>query len=218
MTRPDGLLCRHHFCFGAYQHPDRMEWGRLRIWNDNALAPGAVRPPTPHGGFDVLTLVHSGHLRRLADDLKPARLDPGHAHLARTGVGMTLGVEGARKSGARYSEIWFRSESPTCGAARARLPAPGSGRVDRLASGIADEEAPLRLSAPARLLQAMLGAADGLTLALGGMRHAYLVVLSGGIEAGGRRLDPGDALAIADQEALPVIARAGGLFLLAQSD
>ena len=32
------LDARHHFSFANYHDPDRMGWGALRVWNDDAIA------------------------------------------------------------------------------------------------------------------------------------------------------------------------------------
>ena len=33
------LNAKHHFSFAGYQDPARMNWGRLRVWNDDEIAP-----------------------------------------------------------------------------------------------------------------------------------------------------------------------------------
>ncbi|HLA29575.1 MAG TPA: hypothetical protein VJ047_00935, partial [Pseudomonas sp.] len=33
------LQARHHFSFAEYHDPQRMNWGPLRVWNDDEIAP-----------------------------------------------------------------------------------------------------------------------------------------------------------------------------------
>ena len=33
------LDARHHFSFADYRDPARVNWGRLRVWNDDRIAP-----------------------------------------------------------------------------------------------------------------------------------------------------------------------------------
>lgn len=39
------LDTRHHFSFAEYYGPNRMNWGNLRVWNDDAIAPPLRVPP-----------------------------------------------------------------------------------------------------------------------------------------------------------------------------
>ena len=34
------LSARHHFSFADYYNPKRMQFGALRVWNDDHIAPG----------------------------------------------------------------------------------------------------------------------------------------------------------------------------------
>jgi len=34
------LNANYHFSFGQYRDAGRMNWGRLRVWNDDEIAPG----------------------------------------------------------------------------------------------------------------------------------------------------------------------------------
>jgi redox-sensitive bicupin YhaK (pirin superfamily) len=33
------LDTRHHFSVADYHDPERVHWGQLRVWNDDAIAP-----------------------------------------------------------------------------------------------------------------------------------------------------------------------------------
>jgi redox-sensitive bicupin YhaK (pirin superfamily) len=39
----DWLNARHHFSFGEYHDPARMDFGRLRVWNDDEIGPEGCR-------------------------------------------------------------------------------------------------------------------------------------------------------------------------------
>ena len=54
------LDTKHHFSFADYHDPDRMGHGRLRVWNDDTLAPGTGFPPHPHRDMEIVTFVRGG--------------------------------------------------------------------------------------------------------------------------------------------------------------
>src|SRR3546814_4141877 len=54
------LNAKHHFSFANYQDPDRMNWGSLRVWNDDIIAPHTGFPPHPHRDMEIITYVREG--------------------------------------------------------------------------------------------------------------------------------------------------------------
>src|SRR3546814_18256813 len=54
------LDARHHFSFAGYHDPDRVGWGALRVWNDDAIAAQSGVPPHPHRDMEIITYVRTG--------------------------------------------------------------------------------------------------------------------------------------------------------------
>ncbi|MDE1980654.1 MAG: pirin family protein, partial [Betaproteobacteria bacterium] len=58
--RLDSLDTRHHFSFAGYHDPQRMNWGALRVWNDDTIAPSTGFAPHPHADMEIITYVREG--------------------------------------------------------------------------------------------------------------------------------------------------------------
>ena len=54
------LDTRYHFSFSDWHDPNRMGWGALRVWNDDAIASRSGFPPHGHADMEIITYVRSG--------------------------------------------------------------------------------------------------------------------------------------------------------------
>lgn len=195
-TRSGGLHGRHHFSFAAWQRPDRLEWGTLRALNDYRLDPGATRPPSFHSGFDILTLVLSGQLRRLGDYAPRRPLEAGAAELVSTGRGVQLGAEAVGKAPAHYLEIWLKTGPGRREPRREWRPDAAQGLAGPVAEGPKSRVGALRMRAAGRVHRLALPAHRRSVLALDEDECAYLAILKGAASANGVAGQAGDGLAM----------------------
>ena len=56
------LQTSHSFSFAEYFDPRYVNWGALRVFNDDRVAPGEGFPTHPHRDMEILTYVLSGEL------------------------------------------------------------------------------------------------------------------------------------------------------------
>lgn len=56
------LLTSHSFSFADYFDPRNVNWGALRVFNDDRVAPGAGFPTHPHRDMEIVTYVLAGEL------------------------------------------------------------------------------------------------------------------------------------------------------------
>jgi len=54
------LQANFHFSFADYFDQRRMHWGKLRVWNDDSIAPRSGFPPHPHADMEIITYVLEG--------------------------------------------------------------------------------------------------------------------------------------------------------------
>jgi len=192
-----GLSARHHFCFAAYQQPDRLSWGGLRILNDDRIPPGGGDQRHPCDGFQIVTYVAEGEIAHDGSFGGPQRTAAGHFQIISTGRGIIHGMANPGTEPAHAFEFRFRSpvinRDPRV-ERRAFPNAPGLWEV--IASGIATDEDGARIDADARLLAARLAAGSRIERPLIPDRHQYLVVVGGGVTLAGAPMTPGDGAAI----------------------
>ncbi len=111
----------HHFSFGEYYDPARMGWGKLRVWNDDEIAPGQGFPAHPHANMEIITYVRDGAITHKDSLGNEGRTEAGDVQVMSAGSGIRHAEYNLEKETTRI----FRSgSSPTARAAR-RPGAPG---------------------------------------------------------------------------------------------
>ena len=57
------LHAKHSFSFASYFNPERVQFGVLRVLNDDIIAPGMGFGTHPHDNMEIITIVQSGALK-----------------------------------------------------------------------------------------------------------------------------------------------------------
>lgn len=205
------LKARHHFSFADYHDPARMNWGNLRVWNDDEIAPGAGFPPHPHGDMEIITYVRDGAITHRDSLGNQGRTEAGDVQVMSAGTGVRHSEYNLERDTTRIFQIWILPEKRGGPPAWGARPFPRNDRAGRfapLASGIAGDEDALPIRANARVLGATIRAGETVEYTLGEGRHAYLVPAAGAVEVNGVRLESRDGAAIRDETTLKVRALA----------
>ena len=202
------LDTRHHFSFADYRDPARVHWGRLRVWNDDAIAAGTGFDPHPHQDMEIITYVREGAITHQDSLGNVGRTAAGDVQVMSAGTGIRHAEYNKEKGITRLFQIWIipdeKGGAPSWGA----KPFPKGDRAGHfvtLASGVAGDEDALPIRASARVLGATLKAGQQTKYRLAG-RHAYLVPAAGTVTVNGIEAATGDGLAIEDETVLHVIA------------
>jgi redox-sensitive bicupin YhaK (pirin superfamily) len=199
----------HHFSFGDYYDPQRMGWGRLRVWNDDEIAPGQGFPTHPHANMEIITYVRDGAITHRDSLGNEGRTEAGDVQVMSAGSGIRHAEYNLEKETTRIFQIWIQPDriggEPSWGA-RPFPKGDRSGRFVTLASGLEGDDDALPIRAAARVAGATLKAGESVTYELGQQRHAYLVPAVGEVEVNGVRVPARDGLAATEVEALTVTA------------
>jgi quercetin 2,3-dioxygenase len=203
------LDARHHFSFADYYDPQRMGWGKLRVWNDDAIAPQTGFPAHPHRDMEIITYVRKGAISHKDSLGNSGRTGAGDVQVMSAGTGIQHAEVNAENEETQLFQIWIvptrNGEAPSWGA----KPFPKddrSGRFVALASGFANDTDALPIRTDARVLGAAVKAGETVTYQLGAGRHAYLVPASGSVTVNGVALAARDGAAIKDEEVISVTA------------
>jgi hypothetical protein len=205
----DWLDARYHFSFADYHDPERVNWGSIRVWNDDTVQPGAGFPPHPHRDMEIITYVRDGTITHRDDLGNEGRTEAGDVQVMSAGTGVTHSEYNLEPEVARVFQIWIiperRGERPAWGT----KPFPKAARAGAfvtLASGMRGDEEALQIRADARVAGATIKAGDTVLYPLGNGRHAYLVPARGRIRVGDVIAAARDGVAVREEPEVAVTA------------
>src|ERR1700751_1992233 len=82
------LKATHHFSFAEYYDPSRTNFGALRVWNDDEIAPGTGFPPHPHADMEIITYVRDGAITHQDSLGNEGRTEAGDGQVMSAGSGV----------------------------------------------------------------------------------------------------------------------------------
>ena len=211
------LNARHHFSFADYHDPQRLHWGRLRVWNDDWIAPHSGFPAHPHQDMEIITYVREGAISHRDSLGNQGRTAAGDVQVMSAGSGIVHSEYNLEDQPTRIFQIWIMPEQRGLPPSWGNRPFPRgerSGAWVVLASGLPGDDQALPIRANARVLAASLAAGQTLQYSPQAGRKLYLVPALGTLEVNGVRAECGDGLAIAGEELLQISAHAASEIVL----
>lgn len=205
----DWLETKHHFSFANYFDPARMNWGALRVWNDDEIAPGTGFPPHPHSDMEIITYVRQGAISHEDSLGNKGRTAAGDVQVMSAGTGIRHSEYNLEHQTTKIFQIWIQPSSRVgkpCWGAKPFPKEDRSGRFVALASGVDADGDALPIAADARVLGATLKAGETAEYVTAEGRRVYLVPASGSIEVNGVRIGERDGAAINGERLLRVTA------------
>ncbi len=203
------LKAKHHFSFAGYHDPARMNWGALRVWNDDEIGPKTGFPPHPHADMEIITYVRTGAITHEDSLGNRGRTPAGDVQVMSAGTGIRHAEYNLEDETTTLFQIWIlptkTGEAPSWG----QKPFPKGDRAGRfvvMASGDAADDDALTIRTDGKVAAATLKAGETATYPLGADRKGYLVPAVGEIEVNGVRVGPRDGAAIAEEDMVTVKA------------
>jgi redox-sensitive bicupin YhaK (pirin superfamily) len=203
------LDAKHHFSFADYHDPARDNWGNLRVWNDDTIAPKTGFPPHPHRDMEIITYVREGAITHEDSLGNKGRTEAGDVQVMSAGTGVRHSEYNLEDVTTKIFQIWItptrKGDAPSWGA----RPFPKDDRAGHfvtLASGYGDDGDALPIRTDARIVAATLKAGESAEYPIGNDRKAYLVPATGSIRIDDVLVNARDGAAIRDVDVIRVTA------------
>ncbi|MFP3153859.1 pirin family protein [Lachnospiraceae bacterium ZAX-1] len=201
-----GWLNSHfHFSFDEYYNPDHIQFGVLRVLNDDYVAPDSGFDTHHHKDMEIISYVVDGELTHV-DSMKNKRtLTRGQVQYMSAGTGIFHSEHNLSEEPARFLQIWFfpnrTGYRPNYGEHRFAW----EERVNRwlpIATGDASSPAPIHIHADVNIFVTEITKGGELLFSTGKGRQTYLVLIEGEVQIAEYTLSAGDAMEIVEEDIL----------------
>lgn len=211
-ARFDWLDSHHSFSFGDYYDPQHMGVSRLRVINDDRVAPGTGFPTHGHRDMEILSYVLEGTISHKDSLGHEATVTAGEFQLMNAGTGIRHSEYNRHDQPLHFLQIWLVPEQQGLTPSYQQARFDGHGKVLVLSPDGADGS--LRVHQDSRLFRVTLDGGEQLSHLLDANRVGYLQIVSGEWLVNGNKVGPGDGVRAAPGTALTLIAQTAGELLL----
>lgn len=204
----DWLDSYHTFSFGEYYDPCHMQWGPLRVINDDLIAGGGGFPTHPHRDMEIFTYVTEGALAHKDSTGTSSQIYPGRVQLMGAGTGIYHSeFNPSETETTRLLQIWIQPERPGLEPSYQEEDYDPADRENKWLTLVAPANEPsvLDVRQDVRIYNAVLHADGALELPGSVGRKGWLQVVNGDLTVGDRVFKRGDGLALEDESAQKII-------------
>jgi redox-sensitive bicupin YhaK (pirin superfamily) len=187
----------HSFSFADYYDPKRIEFGPLRVINEDRITPGAGFGTHGHRDMEIISYVLEGELAHKDSIGTGSTIRPGDVQRMSAGLGVRhseFNPSDAR--GTHFLQIWIHPEAQGIEPSYEQKhfdTAAKRGRLRLIASRDGAEDSVL-IHQDARVYAGLFDAGEAADLQLAQGRQAYVHLARGALRVNGETLQAGDAL------------------------
>jgi redox-sensitive bicupin YhaK (pirin superfamily) len=201
-----GWLDSHfHFSFANYYNPDHVNFGALRVMNDDLVKPSTGFDIHPHENMEIISYVIDGELTHGDSMGNKETLKRGQVQYMSAGTGVWHSEHNLGDDTLRFLQIWIMPDGqgykPSYGDYRFRF-------EDRIGHWLPiatwdkseGSEAPIKIHQDVNVYASVIKSDESVDFPVGEGRQAYMVLIEGEAEVGGVYLGERDAAEIVEED------------------
>lgn len=190
-----------HFSFANYYNPQNMNFGVLRVLNDDLIAGQTGFDLHPHKDMEIISYVIEGQVTHGDTMGNENTITRGHVQYMSAGTGVYHSEFNLGDSTGRFLQLWILPDK------KGHTPQYGDVRFDwdlrtnqwlKIVSG-QQGEGPIKIHQDVNVYVTDILASNSLELEVGPGRQAYLIQIEGASDINGVTLNERDALEIIEE-------------------
>ncbi|MGN6517629.1 MAG: pirin family protein [Rhizomicrobium sp.] len=209
-TRTDWLDSRHTFSFGDYHEPAFMNFGALRVINEDIVSGGGGFQPHPHRDMEIVTYPLSGALQHKDSLGTGSVIRAGEIQRMSAGTGIVHSEFNASMTEpVHFLQIWILPSRKNLAPSYEQKMIDTDAIRNKFARIASPDSLPneVHIEQDAEIWAARFDGEEEAVHLLQPGRKLWIHVARGLVEIGGAKLNTGDAASIVDEEQILVRAR-----------
>jgi len=214
------LQVNHSFSFARYYNPDRMQFGALRVLNDDIIAPKMGFGEHPHKNMEIITIPLQGVLKH-KDNMSDQWLSitPNEVQVMSAGSGVYHSeINGSSEEHLKLFQIWILPDEDEVSPRHDQkefLPEGRENELQILVSGMDVNNEGLKIYQDAQIARIDLDENTDFKYELKSLKHGvYIMNISGEFSVDNETANQRDALAIQKTENFIIRAKKKSELLL----
>jgi quercetin 2,3-dioxygenase len=215
----DWLSTYWHFSFDHYRDPEKMNFGPLRVFNDDVIAPGKGFGFHPHRDMEIVTYVTEGELEHRDDQGNRGVIRAGEVQRMTAGSGIVHSeYNHSKERPAKLLQMWVLADRRGLVPSWEQQKFEKKDRDGKLLPIIVPENSTdtmaMRIHQDAYFYVSSLAAGAKAGHAMASGRKAYLFVIEGSVKVGDHVLTAKDAARIEKESAIEITAEEASELIL----
>lgn len=211
-SKQDWLDTTHHFSFGEYFDPNKMNFGPLRVFNDDTILPGTGFDMHQHHDMEIVTYVVEGILEHKDSLGNTGVIEAGEVQRMSAGTGITHSESnGSKTDSLRLLQVWIFANKKNLTPSWEQKKFSKQERSNKLFLVIAPDdtmtEGSLHIHQDVYFFVSSLSEGALVERNLDLTRKAYLFVIDGRLEINGNTVKTRDAARIENEKKISIEAR-----------
>ncbi|MBR9915104.1 MAG: pirin family protein [Algicola sp.] len=208
-----GWLKSHHsFSFANYHNIERMNFGALRVLNDDVVQPKMGFGTHPHQNMEIISIPLTGALSHKDSMGNKRAIEVGEVQVMSAGTGLTHSeFNDSQTDAVNFLQLWIIPQEKDVTPHYEQRKFPLAGKKNQLQLVVAPKDKNLRdalpISQQAYIYRTSLDARRSIELTSSSNNHGfYVFVVEGNIKIGEIALNSRDALGIYETEQVQINA------------
>lgn len=195
------LKSKFHFSFAEYYNPKNMNFGVLRVINDDLINPHTGFDTHPHKDMEIISYVVKGQLTHGDSMGNKSTLSRGQVQYMSAGTGVYHSEHNLGEEVTRLLQIWILPDKAGYKPNYGEYRFPWEERKNRWLHMVSNKEgdAPIRINQDINLLALELEEGNEIEYEVKEDRQAYLVQIEGISSINGIDLNQRDAMEIVEE-------------------
>jgi len=206
-----GWLKSHHtFSFASYQNTERMNFGALRVLNDDVVKPKMGFGTHPHQNMEIISIPLKGALSHKDSIGNKRPIEVGEVQVMSAGTGLTHSeFNDSKTNEVNFLQLWILPEALSVATNYEQRKFSELGKKNQLQTVVAPKDKlegdALPISQQAYIYRTNLETDNAIDVSIkSGQNGLYIFVVDGEIEVDNYKLSKRDAIGISETESIKI--------------